>query len=562
MLSKRKYKRDIRRLILVVDDEIVNRELLGHMLSRDYDVLYAENGREALERVRENRELLSMILLDLLMPEMDGLTMLKCLREDVSLRHIPVIVLTSEKEAEVTSLRLGASDFLSKPLDRPEVILTRIRRAIELSEETHIIEVAERDSLTRLYNLDFFYEYANELDRHHPNWDMDAIVINVNHFRLLNELYGRDLGDQVLQTVAEGIRELLTTVEGIAGRAEADNFYLYLRHLEDYEAALHAIGDRLRARFQKISIWLRMGIFLSAHEKATPEGRFEKALSACSTLRGKFNVYIAYYDRRLHEAELLAEELVNGMEHALEEGQFRVYYQAQYGIRESEPQLAGAEALVRWDHPEKGFLRPGMFIPLLESKGLIQKLDRFVFRSVAAQIRAWKNEFGYALPVSVNVSRMDIYETDLCDFFTALMREYGLEEGDMILEVTESAYTEDSRQLVQTVEQLRERGFRIEMDDFGSGYSSLNMITSLPIDCLKLDLGFLRRTPDEDKRKAILRLMLDIAAHLKVPVIAEGVETEEQYSLLKTLGCDMIQGYYFARPLPADEFSQLLKENK
>ena len=561
MVSNRKYKRDLRRTILVVDDELINREILGLITGDVYDVLYAENGQQALDIIRENSASLSLVLMDLMMPVMDGFTLLKTMRSDKTISHIPVIVLTSEKSLEVESLQLGASDFISKPFNMPEVIMARIQRAIELSEDTHIIQVAERDHITKLYNMEFFYEYAHEIDRHHPDWDMDAIVVNINHFRLVNEIHGRGYGDKVLEAVGEKIRQLLEDIEGIAGRAEADNFYLYLRHQDNFEDRLHDMGDKVRNELEKTSIWLRMGIFDYENDPEPLEKRFENALSACNTLRNKYNKYVAYYNRKLHEDEMLAEKLLSCMERALESEQFTICYQGKYSIQGGPPRLTSAEALVRWIHPEMGFLSPGIFIPLFEANGLIQKLDRYIFRKVAKQIRYWKDDLGWSVPVSVNVSRLDIFEKDLCDYFKSLLAEFSLEPSDLLLEITESAYAEDSDQLVATLDELRAAGFKIEMDDFGSGYSSLNMLAMLPIDVLKLDIRFLQNLGDSRKKLMMIKLMLDIAAHLEVPVVAEGIETEDQYIMLRDLGCDIIQGYYFARPIPPAEFEALMKEN-
>ncbi len=562
MVSKRKYQRNQYRQVLVVDDDVINRELLGNMISGEYDVIYAEDGLKAVETIRENAELLSLVLLDLMMPGLNGFEVLERIKADERTSHIPVIVLTSEKAAEVESLQLGASDFISKPFNMPEVILARIKRAIELSEDTHIIQVTERDPLTKLYNEEYFFAYAREMDLHHSDWDMDAVVINVNHFRLINELHGRAYGDEVLSAVADAIRDLLEKVEGIAARADADNFYLYIKHQDDSEQLLHEMGEEVRHRLEKTSIWLRMGVYDYTNEDIEIEKRFEDALSSCNTLRNKLNRYVAYYNREIHEEELMSEHLVGGMEKSLQNGDFQVYYQAKYNVQGDRPKLSSAEALIRWIHPEYGFVSPGRFIPLFENNGLIQKLDRYIFTQVASQLRKWKDELGYFVPVSVNVSRLDIFENDLCKFFTDLVEEYGLDHGDMLLEITESAYTEDSDQLIRTVNELRAKGFKIEMDDFGSGYSSLSMLAMLPLDYLKLDLKFMEQIGEDEKRLKMLKLMLGIAENLSVPTIAEGVETEEQYLLLKDLGCDIIQGYYFAKPQPLAAFENILKGEK
>ena len=559
MLSKRKYQRNQYRQVLVADDDAINRELLGNIVRHDYDVLFACDGQEALDQIIRNAETLSLVMLDLMMPVMNGFDVLKKMQENENTSHIPVIVLTSEKSAEVDSLQLGASDFISKPFNLPEVILARVRRAIELSEDTHIIQVTERDPLTKLYNEKYFFEYAHEIDVRHPDWQMDAIVVNINHFRLVNELHGRTYGDEVLVAVADKIRELLGKIEGIAARSDADNFFIYIRHQDDFELLLHQMGESVRHDKEKTSIWLRMGIYDYTNKRIDIEKRFEDALSACNTLRNKLNKYVAYYDQKAHEEELLSEELVNSMEKALDSGQFQVYYQAKYAIQCDHPRLSSAEALIRWIHPQRGFISPGVFIPLFEKNGLIQKLDRYVFRQVAKQLRYWKDTYGYSVPVSVNVSRLDIFENDLCQYFLSLLDEYKIDSSEILLEITESAYTEDSEQLIKTVRDLRSHGLRIEMDDFGSGYSSLSMLAVLPMDYLKLDMRFMQGLGDGNRQEAMLRLMLDIARHLEVDTIAEGVETEAQYKLLKELGCDIIQGYYFSKPVPASMFETVMK---
>ena len=562
MTSKRKYQRTSYRQVLIADDELINRELLRNMLEDEYDVITASDGSEALDIIRANSETISLVLLDLMMPKINGFEVLEAIISDEKTKHIPVIVLTSEKSAEVDCLKLGASDFISKPFELPEVIKARVNRSIELSEDTHIIQLTERDPLTKLYNDQFFFEYAHEIDVHHPEWDMDSIVINVNHFRLVNELHGRDYGDEVLIAVADRIRDLLEQVEGIAARSDADNFYLYIRHQDNSEELLHRMGEGVRNQMDRTSIWLRMGLYDYTNEKIDIEKRFENATSACNTLRNNYNKYVAYYNRETHEAELLAEYLISNMEKSLQAGHFHVYYQGKYDIQADKPRLCSAEALVRWIHPERGFISPGSFITLFENNGLIQKLDRYIFREVASQIRKWKDDLGYSVPVSVNVSRLDMFENDLCQYFQDLLVEFDLSSDDILLEITESAYAEDSEQLIRTVEELRSHGLRIEMDDFGSGYSSLNMLAVLPIDYLKLDMKFVQSIKDDDRRVVMLKLMLDIAEHLQVPVIAEGVETEKQYLLLKELGCNIIQGYYFAKPLQVNDFETLMKEEK
>ncbi len=556
-------KNTIRRKVLVVDDESVNRKLLGFIISKEHDVIYAENGAQALEVIRENERLLSLILLDLLMPEMDGYELLEILRNDPTLRRIPVIVLTSESSAEVKSLQLGAADFIPKPYDMPEVILARVRRSIELAEDNIIIHETETDALTGLYTKQFFFQYGRQYDHYFPDTPMDALVLNINRFHLVNELFGREFGNRALQTVADIIREFTDSTNGIACRCEADMYYIYIPHRDDYSRLLGECINKFNKAVDNSRISFRLGIYENADMSIDIEQRFDRANIACTNCRSSYSSSYSLYDTKLHERELYNERLINDMDKALEEKQFRVFYQPKYNITGDKPRLASAEALIRWFHPELGMVSPGAFIPLFEENGLVQKLDRYVWREAAAQIKRWKDEYGVTVPVSVNVSRIDIYDPELEAMLLDIVRTNGLGADEYLLEVTESAYTDNSSQIIDTVNKLRADGFRVEMDDFGSGYSSLNMLAALPIDALKMDMRFIRNICQSEKDLRMVELIIEIAEFLKVPVIAEGVETEEQYRLLKQIGCDIIQGYYFSKPVPPEEFNRLIEaENK
>ena len=552
------YDPGYRRTVMVVDDEEVNRKMLGSILESEYEVIYAEDGRDALFQIGLHKERLSLILLDLLMPELDGYGVLNALRADDELRKIPVIVLTSEKSAEVKSLQLGAADFLSKPYDMPEVILARIRRSIELAEDVNIIKATENDSLTGLYTREFFYEYGHQFDFRYPAMETDAIVLNFNHFHLINELYGRHFGDQVLFRIADGIRDVLADKEGIACRYDADTYYLYIEHSEDYGALMDRIYAGLAELLQTPEVRLRMGVYSDTFRSETFEQRFDRALQACNSLRGKHEMAYAVYDAGMHEKELHDARLLEDFEIALEEKQFKVLYQPKYNIKGEKPRLSSAEALISWMHPEFGRVSPGQFIPLFEENGLIQRLDHYVWSEAAAQVRKWKEEFGSSVPVSVNVSRVDVYDPHIVEFLVGLLEQNDLSPDEYLLEVTESAYTDNSKQIVDVVKRLRAAGFKVEMDDFGTGYSSLNMLTTLPIDALKLDMVFVRNLTADSKEMRMVKLVMEIADFLEVPVIAEGVESQEQYDLLKDAGCDIIQGYYFSRPVLQDEFGELI----
>ena len=552
-----------KKLVLVVDDEIINRELLGMALGEEYRVIYAQDGEEALQQITEHRDELSVVLLDLLMPVMSGMVVLRKLKESAELSRIPVIVLTADQDAEVASLELGAIDFIPKPYPQQNIVLARVRRTIELSEDRQIIRSTERDPLTGLYNREFFYSYALNFDQHHKEARMDAIVLDINHFHILNERYGRTYADLVLRTIAERLQNMVQQSGGIVCRREADTFLVYCPHREDYGAILDFISKGLLDEENVAGrIRFRLGVYPEVDKSIEIEQRFDRAKLAADTVRSNYTQNIAVYDTKLHESELFADQLTEDFDQAIRERQFSVYYQPKFDIRPERSILASAEALVRWNHPKLGFISPGVFIPLFEENGMVRRLDRYVWEEAAAQIRRWKERFGVSVPVSVNVSRIDMFAPELLETFRELLEKNSLEPAELLLEITESAYTDDSEFIISRVNALRELGMKVEMDDFGTGYSSLGMISHLPVDALKLDMSFVRNAFKGQGDTRMLELILDIADYLGVPVIAEGVETKEQVTALKTMGCDLVQGYYFSPPVPAAEFDAFVEEKK
>ena len=552
-----------KRLVLVADDEEINREMLGIVLSEDYEVLYAADGLEALRLIREYQNRLSIILLDLIMPAMGGLELLERLKDDMALQMIPVIVLTADQESEVKALTLGAADFIPKPYPQAGVILARIRRTIELFEDRITIQTTERDPLTSLYNREYFYHYAELFDQYHESLEMDAIVIDIYHFRIINERFGNAYGDEVLKRIAHKVREVVSDTGGIVCRREADTFMIYCPHGKDYQEILESASEGLAGGNVPLNrVRLRMGVYEKADRSIPIERRFDRAKMAADMIRNSFSRSFEIYNHELHEREIYHQQLLEDFNQGLSENQFRVYYQPKYDIRPKIPVLVSAEALVRWVHPKLGFIPPDVFIPLIEENGLIEELDVYVWNRVAEQIRDWKKRLGFLIPVSVNVSRVDMYDPDLVENLKGILVRHDIDAEDLFLEVTESAYTKDSDQIIATVKLLRKWGFRIEMDDFGNGYSSLNMLSKLPIDALKLDMEFVRNAFRQKKDTKMLEIIIDIADYLGVPVVAEGVETDEQIEALQAIGCDIAQGFYFSRPIPVEEFEKILKKEK
>ena len=553
------YQGRPKRRVLVVDDEEVNREILGNILGTQYEVSYAGNGRQAYDMLHERLTRYSLILLDLLMPEMDGFELLEKIKSEEAVSNIPVIVMTSEKPAEVRSIKMGADDFITKPYDMPEVILARCERIIQLYEDKSIIRSAEKDDLTDLYTREFFQEYIRQIDGSGHGSQMDAIVLNIEHFHMLNEMFGRKTGDSVLKKISDMVTDMLGEGVCIGCRPDADYFYFYLEHRDSYDEVFKALSEELSGISKIPGVRMRLGVYQNVDTNISIEDRFDHAKYACDRIRGDYNRQISFYSKEENEKDLYHEQLINDIDNAISNRDLVVFYQPKYGIQCDEPELRSAEALIRWRHPKYGMISPGDFIPLFESNGLIQKLDHFVWEEAARQIRKWKDEYGITVPVSVNVSRVDIYDAQLEDRLVRILKDNDLDAKELMLEITESAYADDAKGLTDVVTKLRESGFRIEMDDFGSGYSSLNMITEIPIDVLKMDMKFIRNMNKDAKSLKLVELVIEIADYLGVPVVAEGVEDKSQVDQLKSMGCELIQGYYFSKPVPPEEFNKFIE---
>ena len=546
-----------KRHVLVVEDNEINRAVLCGILSEEYQVLEAENGLEALSVLEAHGEDISLILLDIVMPVMDGYEFLARVKAMPAFSVIPVIVTAqSDGEAdEVAALSHGATDFITKPY-RPQIILHRAASIISLRESAAILNLLQNDRLTGLYSKEYFYQKAADILRRNPGKSYDVICSDIENFKLVNDVFGTAAGDRLLRGIAGLYRSFVGDM-GICGRLNADRFACLLEHRADYnDEMFREAGAAVNALPDAKNVVLKWGIYAVEDRTLPVEQMCDRALMAARGIKGRYGKYFAPYDGKLRERLLREQEIVDSMESALEGGQFEIYLQPKYRL--SDNTLAGAEALVRWNHPAWGLQPPGVFIPLFEQNGFIPRLDQYVWERACAVLRRWGQAGLPGIPISVNVSRADIYSADLPELLTALLRRYGLEPPQLHLEITESAYTEDPEQLIGTVRRLRELGFLIEMDDFGSGYSSLNMLNELPIDLLKLDMKFIQSETAKPASQGILRFIISLARWMRLRVVAEGVETEEQVRRLLDVGCDYVQGYYFARPMPVEAFEALL----
>ena len=543
--------------ILVVEDNEINREMLAAILSPHYVVLKSENGVQALSVLEKYGEGISLILLDIMMPVMDGYTFLKHLKADSHLDSIPVIVTTSHdsESDEVAALAHGATDFISKPY-RSQVILHRVASIIHLRETSALINQIQYDRITGVYSKDFFCQQIREVLNRNPDIKYDILCSDIEDFKLINDSFGVATGDKILRQVAKLYTQKLGK-HGFCGRLSADQFACILEHRDDYADEMFTDSDTcINSGFDNQNVVMKYGIYTVEDRNVSVEQMCDRALLAAHSIKGQYGKHFAIYDDKLRSTLLRRQAITDSMESALHTGQFEVYLQPKYQIWSGK--LIGAEALVRWNHPEWGLQSPAEFIPIFEQNGFITKLDQYVWECTCKMMHKWDQKGYPMINVSVNVSRMDIHNSNLVDFLTSLIKQYQLEPSRLHIEITESAYTDTSRQLIETLRELRNLGFIIEMDDFGSGYSSLNMLTEMPIDVLKLDMKFIQTEMMKPSGQGILRFIVSLARWMKLSVVAEGVETKEQLERLQTDGCDYAQGYYFYKPMPVKMFESLL----
>lgn len=545
--------------IMIVEDAEINRKILCHILGNEYNIIEAENGQEALTLLDDSDDV-AAVLLDIVMPVMDGYEFLNLTRTS-RFSTLPIIAVTAEKDQETERkiLQLGAWDFVSKPY-QPEVLKLRLNNVIIRSRYfllTQMQHAFEYDSLTGLFNRNKFFDETAKMIRKYPNTRFAIIRFDIDRFHVLNSFWGEEEGDRFLCKIAVAVTELGEAAKpSTYARINADTFCL----CEPYD------DDRIRRQVEwaclkleeynrNFSIKPSVGVYVIEDRNLTIQTMLEMATLAAKECKGKYKVYARTYEPSMSIKTKEDQEILGEMHTALERGDFCVYLQPKFDLKSERP--CGAEALIRWKHPEKGMLSPGKFIPLFENNGFIDKIDYFVWESVCKLLRKWIDRGLNPAPISVNVSRVNMYNPHFVAIVKELVKKYDISPSLLNLELTESAYMEDPIVMTRNVTELREAGFVILMDDFGSGYSSLNAFKDIPIDVLKIDMQFIRGDISDGKKECIMTSVVHMASWLKMPVIVEGVETRQQVDFLKSIGCNYVQGYYYSRPIPVEEYEKL-----
>ena len=411
---------------------------------------------------------------------------------------------------------------------------------------------ATHDALTGIYNKEYFYEMTREKITQNPAQNYCIVCTDVKNFKLVNDMFGIQTGDKLLLRIA-GILRSLAGERWVYGRLTGDRFALCVPQEEfDEEQILRKIVRMAKLTEDTIfKIHIHIGVYIVEDKKLGISVMCDRANLAIRTIKDSYQNIVAYYKENLRESKINEQKVISEFEEAIRSRQFAAYVQPQVAIN---GKVRGGEVLVRWIHPERGMIPPDEFIPIFEQTGFISRLDLYMWETACMRLQRWKNAGLTENYLSINISQKDFYLLDVYKTITGLVEYYGIDPRNLHLEITETAVMNNPQTQLPLIAKLRNYGFLVEIDDFGSGYSSLNTLKDLQADILKIDMGFLSKTAHQGRSKLILQMIIALAKALRMEVITEGVEAQDQVDFLKAYGCDIFQGYYFAKPMPIMEF--------
>ncbi len=544
-----------KRKVLIVEDNEINREILKVTLEDDYDVLEAVNGEEGLNILSQYYKDISLILLDVVMPVCDGFEFLSRQKSDSLLASVPVIVTTgnNSQEDELKCLGLGAVDYITKPYNA-RIVKSRIDSVIKLRESSMTLAAIEKDELTGLYTRQAFYHHARTFTHFMTEEKFNVVILDVADFKLINGTYGTKKGNEVLVYLSNAFRYYVKN--GLLTRYEGDQL------LGLFHSKVKMDVERINRNINKIAeeapipnIRIKVGIYEDVDTNLSIPIICDRALMAEKSISKDFKTNVAFYTDELNQKQLAQRQMENDFKSAISNREFKVYYQPKYDVNTEN--IVGAEALVRWQKLDGTLISPGAFIPLFESDGLVVHLDEYVFESVCQfQKERMENKLPM-VPISVNLSRASIHFSDVVDRYVDIVNQKQIPFECVPIELTESA-TLYSEKILEITDQLVNAGFTLHMDDFGSGYSSLTSLNELNFSTVKLDKSLIDYI-DQVRGKKIVQQAIDLGHGLDMKVVAEGVESKEQKDCLKEMHCDMIQGFYYSKPLKQEDFIEKLR---
>ena len=409
------------------------------------------------------------------------------------------------------------------------------------------------DSLTKAYNRYGFYKNAQKLIKEHTDTEYCLILSDIKSFKLINEIYGENIADKILIDEVNIIRQKMKG-NSVLGRLNGDIIAMVIpkEYLSEKEFSdmIKLLSDRYSNKNFRLHIYL--GVYYIKDVNETIRQMVDKVSLVIMKSKGNMSNYILYYDENSYRNDIFKQQLIGEFETALNENQFCMYLQPQ---TDKDGNMLGAEALIRWNHPNMGLIMPGAFIECFEDAGLIYRLDNYIWEEAAKQLKIWKDS-GYNYYISVNISAKDFYHIDVYQTFKNLVSKYGIDTDKLHIEITETALSEDKQAAHKTIERLHDEGFIIEIDHFGRGYSSFNFLKDVCADVVKIDRVFLKKSSHEERGEQILRSIISLSHDIGMDVITEGVENVDQLSMLAKMNCDWFQGYYFSKPIAVGDFEE------
>ena len=428
--------------------------------------------------------------------------------------------------------------------DRTEEVMASVKQRF----------LATHDNLTGVYNKEYFFVKASQLLMDNPQEEYVVVCSDISNFKLVNDIFGMEEGNNLLVRIGNSLKE--QTIEGeVYGRIGSDRFALVMPKYR-FRKEIFVSGPKSVSHIEEDDTYpvrIYVGVYEVTDRSMPISAMCDRAQMALETIKGDYEKRVAFYDEELRSSVLREQELTSEVSEAIAKEHLQIYLQPQL---DRQGNVLGSEALIRWVHPIKGMMLPGEFIPVFEKNGTIAKVDRHVWELACKQLRRWKDMGREDMYISINISPKDFYFMDIYNVFTELVKRYDINPKNLKLEITETAIMMNFQRQLTLINKLREDGFIVEMDDFGSGYSSLNMLKDIKVDVLKLDMAFLRKSEDEERGRKILRMIIELSKQLEMPVITEGVETAEQVRFLTEMGCDIFQGYYFAKPMDIGTFEE------
>ena len=545
---------DEKHTILLALQDKKELEEMTKILGDKYNLLSSENGEDAYRILQDNYAKISLVIINPNLAQLSGEVMMRMAGKDALLQNIPFIVVATPKDVDMPKkyTELGAVEYFREPLV-PNEFLARVSVVIRLRQSNAVIFANEMDEIPGLYTRRAFLYHATEFLRDHREESVDILMSYIDGFETIIQRYGSAHADAVLSLLVTCFKEQYRE-NIIMGRFTDNQVSIICLHKNrDMDEMAREIAHKLYREIPVSGVKLKIGVYEEVDYRQSVRTSCEYAASAMWSIEHKFDRRVAFYTQAMHRQTMQDKRVELEMNDALKNGEIKVYYQPKHELKTGK--LVGAEALVRWAHPEKGLISPSEFVSVFEKTGFIRLVDYYVWRNTCKNLKKWIAEGKQVVPISVNASRIDLQFPNAARYAISSTEIFHIPASLLHIEVTENAFTENVDAISETLRECRAAGFKVELDDFGTGYSSLSMLGSMPLDIIKIDKSMLQNVADE-KKNGVLKACVQIAKALGLQIVAEGVENDKSVELLKKMDVEFAQGYYYSKPLPEDKFIQ------